>query len=100
MRDDLLQIFRVQRIEDVEEIFSRWALVLGVYRRKESEEVGVLLQLWPESLDSDLVVLGHVDVVDIRLLQELLLAGENLFEEVLVDGSCLWQIELYCKDVS
>ena len=94
MRDDLLQVFWVQRVEDIEEVFSRWTLVLGVHRREVSQEVGVLLQLGPESFDSNLIILGHMDVIDIRFLQELLLARENFFEEVLVDGTCLWQIEL------
>ena len=40
-----------------------------------------------------------MDVIDIRFLQELLLARENFLEEVLVDGACLWQIELDCKGV-
>ena len=40
-------------------------------------------------LATDLVVLGRVDPLHLRQLEELLLAGEDLAEEVLV-GAGIW----------
>jgi hypothetical protein len=45
----------------------------------------VALNARPEVLDGQLVVLGHVHLLDGVRLHELLLLGQQLAEEVLVD---------------
>ena len=50
----------------------------------------VLLELGPEFIDGELVVLRYMDVLDLVLLQQLLLIGEHGLEEVLVDLRRRW----------
>ena len=82
---DLFEVLRVQGVEDPVEVITRWALALMERVGEVLDELGVLLQLWPEFTDGELVVLGHLDRGDGVLLEEVLLAGQDLLQEVLVD---------------
>ena len=42
-------------------------------------EIGVLLQLWPEFTDGELVILGHLDGGHGILLHQHLFASKDLF---------------------
>ena len=81
-------------VEDVEEVLPRRALVLRILGGEVLGEVGVLLEVGPEAADGELVVLRHLHLADLLLLEELLLAGEHVLEEVLVDDGLVGQVEL------
>jgi hypothetical protein len=58
---------------------------LGQVVREEAHDPLIVLHARPEVLDGQLVVLGHVHLLDGVRLHELLLLGQQLAEEVLVD---------------
>ena len=95
MVKELLQVVRPDRVQDIEEILPRRAFVLRVHIWEVGHDLRVLLHIWPESLDRDLIVLGHVDVVDFLLLKELLLTVKHQLEEVLVDGTFIGKVVLH-----
>ena len=82
---DLFQVLRIQRIQYTEKVISAWPLALIVGVRKVFGEVGVLLVHRPQLPDQELIILRHLDGGDGVLLQQHLFAGEDLFQEVLVD---------------
>ena len=94
MAQDLGEVVRVQRVHDVEEVLAGRPLVLGVVVREIGVEDRVLLELGEERLDGELVVLGDLDLLDLQLLEQLLLAAEDILEEVLVDEALRRQVEL------
>ena len=94
MTHDLRQVLMMERVEDVEEVLARRTLVLRVRCREVLGELWVLLELRPEPPDGELVVVGDLDLVDVRLLHEHLLAGEDILQEVFVDTCFVWQVIL------
>ena len=42
----LLEVLRVDRVQDVEEVLSRWAFGLGECVREVKQELLILLKLW------------------------------------------------------
>ena len=91
---DLLEVVRIQGVEDIEEVLARWSLAGWVLVRKVGQEDRVLLELRIELLDGELIVVGHVDVLHLDLLEQLLLADQDILEEVLVDEALRRQIKL------
>ena len=94
MSHDFGQVLWVHGIQDVEEIISRRALIFWIDARKVLSKLDVLLEIGPEAADRKLIVLWHLDLLDLLLLEELLLAGQYFLEEILVDGGLVGQIEL------
>ena len=88
---DLAQVLGVQRIQDAEEVVPLWALALGKFVGEMLGERSIFLVLGPQSFDGELVILGNFNRVDGVLLEELLLAGEDLLEEVLINVTLWWQ---------
>ena len=87
---DLAQVLGVQRIQDAKEVVPWWALALIVGVGEVLGELDIFLVLWPQSFDGELVILGNFDREDGVLLEELLLTGEDLLEEVLVNVTLWW----------
>ena len=85
MGHHLLQIIRIQGIQDGEEVLSGWALVPRKNIWEILLELKVLLVLGPEPLDGELIVMRDLDRGHRLLLEELLLSGEHGLQEVLVD---------------
>ena len=83
MGHDLAQVFRMDCIKYIEEILSRWPFAFGPLIRKEDDELLVLRQARPQILDGKLIILGDLDVVHVLLLEQQLLVGEHLLQEVL-----------------
>ena len=86
-------------IEDVEEVLPRRTLAIWEDVREVLLHLLIIGELRPEVLDGQLVVVGHLDADDLLLLEQLLLAGEHLLQEVLVDRGGRRQVELYCNGV-
>ena len=55
-------------IHDIEEVVSRRPFVLGVDTREVRGEFGVLLEVRPEAPDRQLVIVRHLDKVDVGAL--------------------------------
>ena len=70
-------------------------LVLPIRVRKVLEEMLVAGERGEELLDGNLVVLRRRDLVDLALLEEVFLAGQDLSEEVLVDGRLVREVVLH-----
>ena len=81
----LLQVLWVHGVQDVKEILSRRTLAFGPIIGEEDDELLVLRQARPQILDGKLIILGDIDVVHVLLLEQQLLIGEHLLQEVLVD---------------
>ena len=91
----LLQVVGLERVQDVVEVLARRASAFGIHSREELHELAVLLQVRPQRLHGELVVVKHRDVVHLLLLQQLLLANEHVFEEVLVHGCFIRYVLLH-----
>ena len=79
MCQDTLEVVRLQRVEDVEEVLAWWATAWRVRVREELHELCVLLDIGPQGLHRELVVVWNCDLPHIGLLHELLLAAKNIF---------------------
>ena len=91
----LLQVLGVQGGEHIEEVGSWWSFIFGVLVREERLELGILLEHRVDVPDRQLVVMRDLDEGHIRLPQQLLLAREDILEEVLVDNTFIRQIILH-----
>ena len=91
---DLLEVFGVDRVQDVEEVLPRRALAGWVLVGEVLDELVVLGELGPQVLDRELVVVRHGDPLHLGLLHQLLLAAEHVLEEVLVDDALVGQVVL------
>ena len=83
----------VDGIEDVEEVGTIGELAFRQLGRKVDGDLGVILELGIEVGDGDFVVFGRIALLDLRHLEELLVAGEDLAEEVLVGAGVRWDVE-------
>ena len=81
-------------VEYVEEVLPRRSLALRVIIREVPDQEVVLGELRPQVLHRQLLVVRDLDVGDVFLLDQGLLLGQDLLEEVLVDQSLRWQVEL------
>ena len=94
MVHDLLEVVRVQGVEDVEEVVTRWSLAGWVLVGEVRHEDRVLLELRIQSLDGQLIVMWHYDILHLYFLEELLLTNQDILKEIFVDKALGWQIEL------
>ena len=95
--DDPLEELGVKRVEHVEEVLSWWAFALRVLIWKVPDEEIIPNELRPQCFDRDLFIMWHLDRRDVGLLDQCLLVGKNLFEEVLVHDRGRRQVELQTK---
>ena len=84
-------------VKDVEEVLARWPLAYRILVRKVAHHVCVFLELRIERLHREFIVVLHVNVHYIVLLQQLLLAGEDILQKVFVNDTFVRQIELKAK---
>ena len=95
-----LEVLRKDGIHDIEEVLTRRALVLGELGREVLGERGILLELRPQPPHRQLVVSGHGNILHVRLLEQLLLLGEHVPQEVLGHACLLGQVKLACTTIS
>ena len=96
-RDELLSVLRIERVHHVVEVSPIRPTAFGQLFREVLHEVRVVLELWVEGVDTELVELGHVDHLDVDEVQQLLLLSEDHPEEVLVDHGVGRHVELHCQ---
>ena len=97
---DLLQVLRVQGVEDVKKVFSRRTFVFRVLVGEVLREGSVSLQVRPQVLHRELVVVRHCDLLQLVLLQQLLPVCKDFLKEVLGDHLLLGKVVLFYKAVS
>ena len=95
VRHELLEVFGVESVEDVEKIFPGRPFVLGILGGEEGHEDRVLLHLGPEAAHRQLVVHRDLDSFNLGLLHELFLPREHLPQEVLGHNGFVRQIVLH-----
>ena len=94
----LAEVVGVQRVEDVEEVITRWALALREFVRDVRHEDLVALELRVDVLHRQFIIVRHLDRRHRLLLEQLLLAREHFLEEVLGEDALIWKIELEAVD--
>ena len=94
MAQQLLEVFWLDGVENIEEIISRRALILGILVGEEGHHGGILLELRIEILDRYFVIMWDLDLLDRALPQQLLLASQDILQEILVDHGLRRQIKL------
>ena len=70
----LSEVVGVDRVEHVEEVITRRSLACWVRVREELHHLRVLRELGIQGLHAELFVLRHLDLLDLLLLEQLLLA--------------------------
>lgn len=80
----------MQSVEYVEEILSWWGLACRILVREVAHHLGILHHVRVDGLHRQLLVVWHLDGDDILLLHQLLLADEDVLQEVLVDEVLRW----------
>ena len=94
---NLAKVVRVDGVEDVEEVLTMRSFVFRVLVWEIAVHDRIVFELWPQCLRGQLLIMRHFDDVHLVLLQQLLLAGQHILEEVLVDEWLWWQVELQTK---
>ena len=85
MRHDPGQVLRVDGVQDIEEVLAAWASLSSILVLEVDVEGGIFFEVLPQVLDRQLIPVRHMDELYILLLEQLLLIGKDLPEEVLVD---------------
>ena len=84
MLRDLLQILRVDGVEDVEEVFTVGTFVLRILVLEVNIELIIILESRPHLVYRELIKVRNINVVHLILLQQKLLVLEDLTEKVFV----------------
>ena len=94
MLQDALKVLRLKGFEDVEEVLPRRSLPSRICIREVHHELGVLLKIRPQRLHRKFIVVGDGHLLDLALLHQLLLSGEDILQEVFVDDIGFRQVIL------
>ena len=94
-----LQILRIQSCQEIKEILSIRPFVFGILVREVLLEMSILFEHWINVADGQLLVVGNLNVLDLALLEEGLLATKHILQEIFVDHSIIGQIVLDYKRV-
>ena len=94
MLHDLLKIFRMNSVEYIKEILAWWALPNRILIGEVLKKFNIFIEVWPEILDRQLVIMRNGDSLYFSLLHQGFIASEDIFEEVFIDDTLIWQIVL------
>ena len=97
--DDLAEVVRHLRVQDVEKIFTGWSLAFGINGWEVPQDISIFLHVGPKILDGEFIVMRHRDELHLRLVEQILFAGQHRLQEVFVDDVLWRQIVLYCRGV-
>ena len=100
MFHDLPEVVGLLRVQDVEEVVPWRTLTLSIFVREVTHEDAVLRHERVDVLDAQLLVLWDLDVPDLMLLVEVLLALDHLLQPVLVADTVIREVELFYNGVS
>ena len=91
---DLFEVFGINSVQNIEEVLTWWTFADRKLVGEVLSELQIFIELWPQVLDWQLVVMGHRDLLHLGLLQEVLIAAQNIFEKILVHDILIWQVVL------
>ena len=83
--DKGLSVLRIERVHHVEEILPVRPSAFRKLVREVGHEVSVILELWVKFVDTQFIILRHVDLPLICESEQLLIFTEDHPEKVLVD---------------
>ena len=92
--EQFTDVFRLERVQDVEEVISWRAFVGRIMVREVTHDDRVLLELWIDVLDGELVVPRHLDGEHIHLLEQLFLPRQHRLQEIFVDHLLVREVVL------
>ena len=98
MRNHLLHVGRVDRVEDREEVLSIWVPVFGIFIHEVLHHLGIITELFKYVPDSEFVVVWDVDELAGPYWHEGLIALKHLAHEIAIDGVIGRYIELHYID--
>ena len=84
MLNHLANIVGIHSIEDCEKILAVREPVLRIFVLQELIDLGIVFESWIKDLDRELVVLGYVNMLGLRLWKELFLSFEHLLDEIAI----------------
>ena len=101
MSNELLQVLRLQRVEHVEKVITRWTFACCVLAWEIRHKLTIFTHLRIDGLHRQLFVLGDGDELDLALFEELLFAFEHHLEEVFVYNCFIRQqvLEMLIKTI-
>ena len=100
MMHDFCDVLRIKAVHDVEEVLAGRPLLIRKRVREVPGELLVLLELGPQRLHGEFIILGHLDVQDLGLLQERFLLRKDQLQKVFVDLRWRRKIVLDYKEVT
>lgn len=100
MLHDLMQILRMDGVQDVEKIIARRTFSFRKGSREEWAELGIFLEVRPKILDAELIVVGYLYEVDRWPLHDLSVSWQNILDEIFINTFLGRQVILYYKEVS
>ena len=89
----------MHRVKDVEEIFTWWTFACWVFIGEILSKLNILLELWPQVLNGELIIVRHRDLKYLSFLHEVLLARKHILQEVFIDDILIGQIVLYYRGI-
>lgn len=99
VRNHPLDILRVNRVEDREEVFAIRVSVSRIAILQILHHFDISFELWKDVLHTELIVHGHVDRAFLTDLEQFLVALKHSSDEVSVHG-CHWgHIQLNCISI-
>ncbi len=93
--DEGLRVVGVNRVQDVEHVGAVTHLALGKRVGHEGHELHVLGQLGPEIFDAKLVIMRHIDPLDVVFSEQSFLASKHGLKEIFSDGALRRQVQLH-----
>ena len=85
--DEGLGVLRVERVHHIEEVLPVRPTALRKLVREVSHKASVILELWVEGIDAELIVPGHIYLPLLSESEQLLFLNKYHSEEILVDHS-------------
>jgi hypothetical protein len=93
------EILGMNRVKDIEKILTRWTFAGWVFVGEVLCELNILLELWPQVLNGELIIVRHRDLKYLSFLHEVLLARKHILQEVFIDDILIGQIVLYYRGI-
>ena len=84
MLNHLADIVGIHSVEDCEKILAVREPVLRIFILKKLIDLGIIFESRIEDLDRELVVLGYIDLLGLRLWKELFFPFEHLLDEIAI----------------
>lgn len=99
MCHNLLHIFGINCIENIEKVFSIRAFITSIFILEVNIKCGIIFQIWPQFLNGKLIPMRYTNIINLFLLKQFLFIGKNCFQEILCDLLRRRHIILDCRKI-